>query len=236
MKNKKKSPVKFFAALGAALGAGAAFATPVGIAATVAGIGLYKAGKKAKARDRALRGELSDRQADFERRMKQYEELKFRPIDVDALKQENLFEDLEINTEAFEASRRAFLQSQANILASLSGVAGSSGAASLAQALSAQATEQAEQQRITIAEQINRNKQLELQEQARINNQIRELELANMEGARQFEIDQLSTLLGVEGQRIAGVRGDIANRQSMYGDIAGGIGNIIGSAIGASGS
>ncbi len=116
MKNEKKSPVKFFAALGAALGAGAAFATPVGIAATVAGVGLYRAGKKAKAKDRALRGQLSERQEDFERRLKQYEELKFKPIDVDALKQENIFEDLEINTEAFEASRRNFLQSQANML------------------------------------------------------------------------------------------------------------------------
>jgi len=234
MKNKKKSPVKFFAALGAALGAGAAFATPVGIAATVAGVGLYKAGKKAKARDRALRGQLSDLQADFEERIQQYEELKFRPIDVDALKQENVFEDLEIDTEAFEASRRNFLQSQANILASLSGAASSSGAASLATALSTQATKQAEQQRLTIAEQINKNKQLEIAERARLNNQIRELELANMEGARQFEIDQLSTLLGIEGQKIAGVRGDIAGRQQMYGDIAGGIGNIIGSAIGGS--
>ena len=234
MKNKKKSPVKFFAALGAALGAGAAFATPVGIAATVAGVGLYRAGKKAKARDRALRGQLSDLQADFEERIQQYEELKFRPIDVDALKQENVFEDLEIDTEAFEASRRNFLQSQANILASLSGAASSSGAASLATALSTQATKQAEQQRLTIAEQINKNKQLEIAERARLNNQIRELELANMEGARQFEIDQLSTLLGIEGQKIAGVRGDIAGRQQMYGDIAGGIGNIIGSAIGGS--
>tara|TARA_R100001163_G_C5061936_1_gene198912 strand:+ start:34 stop:738 length:705 start_codon:yes stop_codon:yes gene_type:complete len=234
MKNKKKSPVKFFAALGAALGASAAFATPVGIAATVAGVGLYRAGKKAKARDRALRGQLSDLQADFEERIQQYEELKFRPIDVDALKQENVFEDLEIDTEAFEASRRNFLQSQANILASLSGAASSSGAASLATALSTQATKQAEQQRLTIAEQINKNKQLEIAERARLNNQIRELELANMEGARQFEIDQLSTLLGIEGQKIAGVRGDIAGRQQMYGDIAGGIGNIIGSAIGGS--
>ena len=230
MKNEKKSPVKFFAALGAALGAGAAFATPVGIAATVAGVGLYRAGKKAKAKDRALRGQLSERQEDFERRLKQYEELKFKPIDVDALKQENIFEDLEINTEAFEASRRNFLQSQANILASLSGVAGSSGAASLATALSAQSTKQAEQQRITIAEQINANKKLEMAERARLNNQIREIELANIEGARQFEIDQLATLLGVEGQRIAGVRQDIAGRQ-MYGDIAGGVGNIVGSLI-----
>ncbi len=52
-----------------------------------------------------------------------------------------------------------------------------------------------------------------------------------MEGARQFEIDQLATLLGVEGQRIAGVRQDIAGRRQMYGDIAGGVGNIVGSLI-----
>ena len=89
----------------------------------------------------------------------------------------------------------------------------------------------AEQQRITIAEQINANKKLEMAERARLNNQIREIELANIEGARQFEIDQLATLLGVEGQRIAGVRQDIAGRRQMYGDIAGGVGNIVGSLI-----
>jgi len=232
MKNKnKKSPLKSGGLLGK-------FATFLGVsnpaAAAIIAVGgtyLYGQYKKAKNKDKALKNQLSERQADFERRLKQYEELQFKPIDVDALKQENIFEDLEINTEAFEASRRNFLQSQANILSSLSGVSGSSGAASLATALSAQSTKQAEQQRITIAEQINANKKLELAERSRLNNQIRELELANQEGARQFEIDQLATLLGVEGQRIAGVRGDIANRQQMYGDIAGGVGNIVGSII-----
>ena len=62
---------------------------------------------------------------------------------------------------------------------------------------------------------------------------MRQIELANQEGARQFEIDQLSTLLGVEGQRIAGIRGSQANRQSMYGQIAGGIGNAVGSYFGS---
>ena len=230
MKNEKKSPVKFkfipFVAKALSI------SNPAAAALTIGG-GTYLSGqyKKAKNKDKALQSQLSERQADFERRLKQYEELQFKPIDVDALKQENIFEDLEINTEAFEASRRNFLQSQANILSSLSGVAGSSGAASLATALSAQSTKQAEQQRITIAEQINANKKLELAERSRLNNQIRELELANQEGARQFEIDQLATLLGVEGQRIAGTRGDIANRQQMYGDIAGGVGNIVGSII-----
>jgi hypothetical protein len=229
MKNKKKSPVKSI------IGTFATFlgvSNPAAAAILVGGSLLaYKGIKKAQAKDKALKTQLSERQADFERRLKQYEELQFKPIDVDALKQENVFEDLEINTEAFEASRRNFLQSQANILSSLSGVAGPSGAASLATALSAQASKQAEQQRITIAEQINANKKLELAERSRLNNQIRELELANMEGARQFEIDQLSTLLGVEGQRIAGTRGDIASRRQMYGDIAGGVGNIVGSII-----
>jgi hypothetical protein len=230
MKNEKKSPVKFklIPFIANTLGV----SNPVAAVLTIgAGMYAYSKVKKAKNKDKALQGQLSARQEDFERRLKQYEELKFKPIDADALKQENIFEDLEINTEAFEASRRNFLQSQANILSSLAGVAGPSGAASLATALSAQANKQAEQQRVTIAEQINANKKLEMAERARLNNQIREIELANMEGARQFEIDQLATLLGVEGQRIAGVRQDIAGRRQMYGDIAGGVGNIVGSII-----
>ncbi len=53
---------------------------------------------------------MSDAQADFNERLKQYENLDFKPIDIDALKQENLLEDLEIDTSAVQASQRAFAQ------------------------------------------------------------------------------------------------------------------------------
>lgn len=231
-KIKKKSPVKFFAALGAALGAGAAFATPVGIGATLLGVGLYKKAKQAGKLDRSLRGQLSNAQADFDARLKQYEEMKFQPIDPSIADQENIFEDMEIDTTSYELQRKAFLQQQANILQSLQSVGGSSGAASLATALSRSAEQQSEQAVMTTAQMINRQKELKLQEQGRINQAVTNIELANAEGARQFELDKLSTLLGVEGQKIAGIRGDQAGRRQMYGQIAAGVGSVAGAFIG----
>jgi len=82
---------------------------------------------------------------------------------------------------------------------------------------------------------INRQKELKLQEQGRINQAVTNIELANAEGARQFELDKLSTLLGVEGQKIAGIRGDIAGRRQMYGQIASGVGSVVGASIGKMG-
>ena len=58
-----------------------------------------------------------------------------------------------------------------------------------------------------------RNKELRLQEESRMNDQMMQIELANQEGARQFEMDKLTTLMGVEGQKVAGARQSIANRQ-----------------------
>jgi hypothetical protein len=231
-KIKKKSPVKFFAALGTLLGASATFATPVGIGVALAGYAMHKAGKK----DKRLKGQLSSAQADFDERLKQYEEMKFQPIDPSIADQENIFEDMEIDTTSYELQRKAFLQQQANILQSLQSVGGSSGAASLATALSRSAEQQSEQAVMTTAQMINRQKELKLQEQGRINQAVTNIELANAEGARQFELDKLSTLLGVEGQKIAGIRGDIAGRRQMYGQIASGVGSVVGASIGKMGS
>ena len=90
--------------------------------------------------------------------------------------------------------------------------------------------EQSRLNQMSLAEQ-SRISQMILAEQSRINQQDRQLLIANMEGARQFEIDKLTTLLGVEGQRISGAQGAIASRQSMYGDIAGGLGTVAGSLL-----
>ena len=141
---------------------------------------------------------------------------------------------MDIDTTAFEMQRKAFLQQQANILQGLQMVGGSSGAASLATALSTAADKQTEQMGMTISQALGRAKELRLQEESRISTAITNVKLANAEGARQFEIDKLSTLLGVAGQKIAGVRGDQAGRRQMYGQMASGIGSIIGGGISGS--
>ena len=203
---------------------------PLATAAIVVG-GAYLA-NKARKNAKKSKMQLSNAQADFDARLKQYEEMKFQPIDPSIADQENIFEDMEIDTTSYELQRKAFLQQQANILQSLQSVGGSSGAASLATALSRSAEQQSEQAVMTTAQMINRQKELKLQEQGRINQAMTNIEIANAEGARQFELDKLTTLLGVEGQKIAGIRGDIAGRRQMYGQIAGAAGSIVGGLAG----
>jgi len=207
-----------------------AVANPMLTAGLVVG-GAYLA-NKARKNAKKSRNQLSNAQANFDARLKQYEEMKFQPIDPSIADQENIFEDMEIDTTSYELQRKAFLQQQANILQSLQSVGGSSGAAGLATALSRSAEQQSEQAVMTTAQMINRQKELKLQEQGRINQAMTNIELANAEGARQFELDKLTTLLGVEGQKIAGIRGDIAGRRQMYGQIAGAAGSIIGGLAG----
>ena len=74
---------------------------------------------------------------------------------------------------------------------------------------------------------------MQMQEQSRLQGQDRQIQLANMQGARQFEIDKRDTLMGVAGQRIGGARAGIENIRSAKGQIAGGVGDVISAGIGA---
>ena len=85
--------------------------------------------------------------------------MKFQPIDPSIADQENLFEDMEIDTTSYELQRKAFLQQKSNILQSLQSVGGYSGAAGLATALSRSAEQQSEQAVMTTAQMINRQKE-----------------------------------------------------------------------------
>ena len=212
-KIKKKSPVRWWQVAVAALG--------------------YLSQKKA---ERRARGEMREAQAKHEKRMKDFENLQFQPIDPSIVDQENIFEDMEIDTSGFEMQRKAFLQQQANIMQGLQVVAGTSGAASLAQALSVQADKQTEQMGMTVTQMINRAKELKLQEQGRINQAITDIKLANAQDARQFEIDKLTTLLGVEGEKVAGARQSLAGARQATGQYISSVGSMAGSYFGAGGT
>ena len=180
----------------------------------------------------------------FDEMRETYEQTEFEPLDRDALRRENIFEgqenimeDMEIDTQAADYAKEQFQQQQANIMQGLRGVAGTSGAAGLAQTLSGQASKQARESQITIGGQLQQARKMRLQEQARLNQQERAeesrlsqqdraIQLANMEGARQFDLDKMSTMMGVQGQKIAGLQGEIAAKQAMWGDIIGGVAGI----------
>ena len=218
MAENKKSPLKFW------------------LQAAALGIGLWQANKQDKRLRREQKKEearLAKYNAEFDERLEAYEESEFQPLDADALKQENIFEDLTVDTQAADYAREQFQQQQANIMQGMRGAAGSSGIAGLAQSLSMQAKDQSKQTQLTIGQQLQQNRRMQMQEQSRLNTQDRQIQIANMEGARQFELDKMSTLMGVAGQRIGGARAGIENIRGVRGQIAGGVGDLLGSAVGA---
>tara|TARA_R100001594_G_scaffold148730_1_gene204621 strand:- start:564 stop:1253 length:690 start_codon:yes stop_codon:yes gene_type:complete len=227
MANNQKSPLKgWWAALPLLAKVGIIGG---GIAAAHYG---SKAIKGARRKDRANRADLAKSTAEFDRRLSEYEEMKFRPIDPDVLDRENVYEELEADMGAVDYAKEQFQQQQANIMQALRGTAGASGIAALAQSLSNQAIEQSRQTQVTIGQQLAENRKLRLQEEATMEQQKRALTVANFEGERAFEIDKMNTLIGVAGQKIAGAQGAIAQRQQMYGQVAGAAGSIAGALIG----
>ena len=142
---------------------------------------------------------------------------------------------MEIETSGFEIQRKAFLQQQANILQSLQSVSGSSGAAGLATALSTASDTQTQQMGMSVTQMLNRAKELRYQEEARIGAAVTNVKLANAEGARQFEMDKLNTLLGVAGQKVAGARQGLAGARGATGQLVAGLGQAAGSYFGAGG-
>lgn len=177
---------------------------------------------------RAQRRKIAEAEEAYNERMKAYEDMEFTPINPSIADQENLFEDMEIDMTGFEMQRKAFLQSQANILQTLQATGGTSGAAGLAQALSVQAEKQSEQMGMTVSQMMNKSRELRIQEDSRINQAMTQIELANAEGARQFELEKLTTLLGVDAQKLAGARGQLNARRAQTGQMLGMVGQIAG--------
>jgi hypothetical protein len=167
------------------------------------------------------KSELNRATDKFNRYMKAFEDTQFRPLDLTKLQQENVYEDIQVDTTAADYATRQFQQQQANIMNAFKGVAGSSGVAGLAQTLSNQASSFAERTGLGISEQERSAENLRRQETARLQGMQTRFELANQEGFNQFEQDKLATLMGVQGQQIAGIRKQIANQQQAQSDLVG---------------
>ena len=172
-----------------------------------AGIGAHSASKTRKATERQTaldRAERDKAKEDFDKRMEKYEQSQYVPLDLEALETENVFEEADLSQDVLPAAdyaREQFQQQQANIMAGLRGVAGASGIAGLAQTLSNQAKQQARETGLSIGQQLAANRRLALQEKAQKQMQERQVLLSNMQGRNAFEIDKMTTLMGVAGQR-----------------------------------
>jgi len=218
MAENNKTPFKFWLQ-----------AAGLAISAASAGYGAYQTSRKNK-RDKEA---LASSNAGFDKQLEAYEKSEFQPLNADALKQENIYEDLTVDTQGADYAREQFQQQQANIMQGMQGAAGSSGIAGLAQTMSNQAIQQSKQSQLTIGQQLQQNRKMQMQEKSRLQTQDRQMQLSNMQGARQFEIDKRDTLMGISGQRIAGSQQAIAGNQAAMGQIIGAVGEIGGAAIGA---
>jgi len=165
-------------------------------------------------------------EAEFDARLKTYEDSTFQELDPDDYKQENVFEDIQVDTQAAEFASEQFRQQQANIMEVYRGTAGGSGVAALAQTLSNQAAKQAKDTSVNIAQQLAQNKKIKLGEESRLKQQERQLQLNEAMGKRQFEADKMATMIGVAGQKIAGVNLRTQNAIAIGGQVVEGITSI----------
>jgi len=165
-------------------------------------------------------------EAEFDARLKAYEDSTFQELDPDDYKQENVYEDIQVDTQAAEFASEQFRQQQANIMEVYRGTAGGSGVAALAQTLSNQAAKQAKDTSVNIAQQLAQNKKIKLGEESRIKQEERQMQINNALGKTQFEADKMATMIGVAGQKIAGVNLRTQNAIAIGGQVVEGITSI----------
>jgi len=144
---------------------------------------------------------------------------------------ENTFEDLTVNQQQAQFQAQQFAQTQANIMDSLSGAAGGSGIAGLAQSLANQGIISAQKSSASIGMQESQNQKLAAQQAAK-NQQLEgqgemmaeKMRQAGAETARGLEYQKTSTLFGMSQQRAAAAnqarQQAKADQMSAIGDIA----------------
>ena len=144
---------------------------------------------------------------------------------------ENTFEDLTVNQQQAQFQAQQFQQTQANIMDSLSGAAGTSGIAGLAQSLANQGIISAQKSSASIGMQEAQNQKMSAQQAAK--NQAMEgqgemyaekMRQQGAETARGLQYQKTSTLFGMSQQRAAAAnqarQQAKADQMSAIGDIA----------------
>lgn len=142
---------------------------------------------------------------------------------------ENVYEDVTVNTQQAEFQAQQQAQNQANIMQGLSGAAGGSGIAGLAQALANQSTQANQQASASIGMQESRNQQLIGQGELNVQRgaaRAEEMRLQGADSARALEIEKTETLLGMSQADKAVADKAIADANSA---LWGGVGKIAGS-------
>lgn len=134
---------------------------------------------------------------------------------------ENVMEDLTVNQQAAQFQAEQEQQGLSNIMGQMSGAAGGSGIAALAQSLAGQQSQNLRRASADIGRQEQANQMAERQQAGNIQLYERKGELIS----RDAENEKQSTLLGMSQQRLAAAN---QARQDATNSIVGGVGNLIG--------
>ena len=150
----------------------------------------------------------------------------FRGLDTSNpfLNQENVYEDLTVNTQAADFTAQQQNQGMANMMGSMNQAAGGSGIAAMAQTLANQQSQNAQQASVSIGQQEAGNQMAERQMAGSLQNQERQGELMS----RDMERNQTETELGMSQNRLSAAN---MARQEATQAIIGGVGNIASAAI-----
>ena len=124
---------------------------------------------------------------------------KFQNLDTSnlAANQQNMFEDLTVNTQAADFAAQQQQQAIANTMGSMQGAAGGSGIAALAQAMAGQQSQNLQQASSSIAQQEQANQMAA----AKGAQQVQASKLAGAAAARDIESSKVSSILDQAGQR-----------------------------------
>ena len=150
----------------------------------------------------------------------------FRGLDTSNpfLNQENVYEDLTVNTQAADFTAQQQNQGMSNMMGSMNQAAGGSGIAAMAQTLANQQSQNAQQASVSIGQQEAGNQMAERQMAGSLQNQERQGELMS----RDMERNQTETELGMSQNRLSAAN---LARQEATQAIIGGVGNIASAAI-----
>lgn len=159
-------------------------------------------------------------QAGFDRRMAEYQNLDTSNLYKNL---ENTYEDLTVNQQQADYTRRQQERGFASTMGGLQSAAGGSGIAALAQSLAGQQAQAAERAAVSIGRQESQNQMLTAQQAA--SNQMSEI--AGEEKSRALKREQTETLLGMSQQRLGAAN---AAREQATKSVLGGVGNLVGAA------
>jgi len=207
MQDKKQSPNKFVPAV---------LAVAAGVSAITGVYGAISADRQ--------RRKAAEQEREAKKRMQRLENV-YANLDTSNPFEnlENKMEDLTVNQQQAQFQAQQFQQSQANIMSNLSGAAGGSGIAALAQTLAQQGQIAAQRSSASIGQQEAMNQRLAAQQAAR--NQ--ELEAKGVQIQQDKEMAKQGTLLGMEQSRVAAAMQQKQQaEQAKFDAITGTIGNL----------